>query len=61
MSFEVTSPVQQLRQVTDNTENVIIKDIIRKSKQLVEGNRDSQGLISQIGSLRVQGGGISGL
>jgi hypothetical protein len=59
MSFEVTSPVQQLRQVTDNSENALIKDIIRKSKQLVDGNRDSQGLISQIGSLRVQGG-ISG-
>jgi hypothetical protein len=59
MSFEVTSPVQQLRQVTDNSENALIKDIIRKSKQLVDGNRDSQGLISQIGSLRIQGG-ISG-
>jgi hypothetical protein len=59
MSFEVTSPVHQLRQVTDNSENALIKDIIRKSKQLVDGNRDSQGLISQIGSLRIQGG-ISG-
>ena len=56
----MTSPVQQLRKITDYSENALIKDIIRKSKQLADSNRDSQSMISQIGSQNLQGE-ISGL